>query len=142
MSDCTFSIEELVPHAKPMLMVDRIVVAAEDYGQVASRIVESSPLFGPEGLMAAAYMELIAQAEAALQGWRQLQTGLPIKAGYLVGVRNLEVVRQAQEGDELLISVRTTATIGGFRVVEGLVKCGESVMARGNLKLFLVDPDE
>ena len=104
MGDALCSAAGLVPHQKPMRLVDAVLWAERDRGQVEARVKADNPLLGLQALLSASYMELMAQAEAALQGWRHKQEGLPMRMGYLVGVRSMEVFHSARLGDELAIT--------------------------------------
>ena len=63
--------ELLVPHRRPVCMIDRLVEYRDESGVVEALIHSGNLLVGEDGVLdRAAYMELIAQAYAAFKGYR------------------------------------------------------------------------
>lgn len=133
--------EHLLPHRAPMRLVDTLVSVNDGCAVAESILPRSTMMADGEGKIdEVAFMELIAQSYAAFKGYMDRMNGKPPGEGFLVGVRNLEVIGRAYAGDRLLTSIRTVAALGGFAVVEGSVTRGDETLASGTLKLWLVDP--
>jgi predicted hotdog family 3-hydroxylacyl-ACP dehydratase len=61
--------EQLVPHRRPVCMIDRLVEYRDESGVVEALIRSGNILVGEDGVLdCIAYMELIAQAYAATYG--------------------------------------------------------------------------
>src|SRR5450830_981789 len=77
----------LVPHAAPMLLLDRVLrVDAETLcAEVAIR--PDSLFYGERGIGAWVGIEYMAQAIAAYAGYHAQQRGEPVKIGFLLGAR-------------------------------------------------------
>ncbi len=132
--------ERLIPHRKPMRLVDTLLSVHEDCGVTETLLPRTSMMADGEGkLHEVAFMEMIAQSYAAFNGYRDLVEGKPAGAGFLVGVRRLEITGRAYAGDRLLTSIRTVASFGGFAVVEGSVTRGDETVASGIIKLWLME---
>ncbi|MCB1691033.1 MAG: hypothetical protein KDI33_21230 [Halioglobus sp.] len=83
-------IEELVPHAAPMLLLDRVIESGEDY-LVAELTVRLDGMFDDEGFVPALVgIEYMAQSIAAFSGLRSRVAGEPAKLGFLLGTRRFE----------------------------------------------------
>jgi predicted hotdog family 3-hydroxylacyl-ACP dehydratase len=82
------------------------------------------------------YFELMAQSIAALNGFKQLGGSQEPSGGYLVGAQNLEILGSARVGDELTISVHKDLRFGGFGIVKGTVSRNDTVLARGEIKIW------
>jgi predicted hotdog family 3-hydroxylacyl-ACP dehydratase len=83
-------IHTLVPHADPMVLLDR-VVSFEDENLCAEVTIRSDSMFcGADGVGAWVGIEYMAQAIAAHAGYEQQLHGLPIKIGFLLGSRRYE----------------------------------------------------
>lgn len=81
------AITELVPHAGPMCLLDR-VLAAEGERLSAEVVVPAQGLFSQDGGVGAwVGIEYMAQAVAAWAGWQARQLGLPPRIGLLLGTR-------------------------------------------------------
>jgi predicted hotdog family 3-hydroxylacyl-ACP dehydratase len=84
-------IHTLIPHADPMVLLDR-VVSFEGDRLCAEVVIRHDSLFcGAEGVGAWVGIEYMAQAVAAHAGYEQKLHGLPIKIGFLLGSRKYEV---------------------------------------------------
>lgn len=125
-----------------MRFVDTLVSVTDGWAVVESVLPRSSILADGEGKIdEVAFVELIAQSFAAFKGYMDRMDGKPPGEGFLVGVRRLGITGPAYAGDRLRTSIRTVAAIGGFAVVEGVVRRGDETLSSGTLKLWLVDPD-
>ena len=95
---------------------------------------------GTDGILDdASYPEIISQALAAMEGFRKLGTRDPHQEGFLLGVKNLEISGSARVGDTLRISVYKVAKLGDFGIVQGEVRNGDIVIARGEVKVWQSD---
>lgn len=80
-------IAELVPHAAPMLLLDRVVEAGEDR-MVCEVTIRADALFcDGEKVGAWVGIEYMAQTIAAMAGWRAKLRGWPVRIGFLLGTR-------------------------------------------------------
>lgn len=132
--------ERLIPHRKPMRLVDTLLSVDEDCGVTETVLPPDGVMADGEGkLHEVAFMEMIAQSYAAFKGYRDLVEGRPAGEGFLVGVRHLEFTGRAYAGDRLLTTIRTVASFGGFAVVEGCVTRRDETVASGIIKLWLVE---
>jgi 3-hydroxyacyl-[acyl-carrier-protein] dehydratase len=130
--------ESLVPHRRPVCMIDRLVEYSDESGMVEALIREGNLLVDEDGVLDhTAYMELIAQAYAAFKGYHDLLHEKPVKKGFLVVVKRMECRGEAFLGDLLRINVSTVSEIGGFAVAEGTVMRNGNVIASGSLTLWI-----
>lgn len=83
----------LVPHAGPMVLLDRVVAVEQD-SLCAEVAIRSDSLFATaEGVGAWVGIEYMAQAIAAHAGYEAYQRGEPVKVGFLLGSRRYECAR-------------------------------------------------
>jgi predicted hotdog family 3-hydroxylacyl-ACP dehydratase len=86
-------IRSLIPHAGPMVLLDRVISVDEDslWAEVGIR---SDTLFcGPDGVGAWVGIEYMAQAIGAWAGYNAWLRGEPVKLGFLLGTRRYECSR-------------------------------------------------
>lgn len=132
--------EKLIPHRKPVYMVDRLIEFKDQAGTVEAVVSSENALIEDNGqLDQLAVTEMIAQACAAAKGYEGRLSSDPIKLGFLVGIKKIEFFGKAFVGDHLQISVRTVGAISGFTVVEGRVICNQKIIAAGKIKLWVPD---
>jgi len=78
--------ERLLPHRRPMILLDTLVEVEAD-GCVCETVIRADfPFLEAQGAPACVGVELMAQATAALGGYRAMQSGEPVQPGFLLGV--------------------------------------------------------
>ncbi|MGH7796390.1 MAG: 3-hydroxylacyl-ACP dehydratase [Candidatus Binatia bacterium] len=86
-------IGSLVPHAGPMVLLDR-VISADEESLCAEVSIRSDSLFcGAEGVAAWVGLEYMAQTISAYAGYSAHLRGDPVKIGFLLGTRCYECSR-------------------------------------------------
>lgn len=131
-------VEMLLPHRKPMCLVDRLVEFADACGVVEALVGRESLLVGEDGLLdRIALIELIAQSYATVRGYSDLLHGEEVRKGFLVAAKRIEVKGTAAVGDVLRISVTTTGEYGDFSLADGVVTSGGEVLASGNVTVWV-----
>jgi len=132
----TSELEAFMPHRPPMQLIDRLVEV--DDVSVAEVSVREDMLFvSADGTVdEAAYMEMIAQAMAARNGYVNYGSGNG-NEGFLIGAKDFIVNEAAHVGDTLTVRVNKVAELGGeLAVIRGVVLRGSEVMAEGEVKVY------
>ncbi len=105
--DGNWVLEELVPHAHPMILIDSI--SEPEPGGLSSlvRISEDCPFYeASQGVPSYVGIEYVAQTVAALAGLKAKRAGEDVKIGFLLGTRRLQATQPYFTlGSELTISV-------------------------------------
>ena len=87
-------IETLVPHAAPMILLDRIVARAPDRVTCELTVRPDAPFVEADGVAAVVALEYMAQAAAVFAGLRSVADGAPIRWGFLIGCSELNLERE------------------------------------------------
>jgi len=128
---------QLVPHKPPMLMIDRLLEVRERASLSEMTVLQEMVFVGKDGkLDEASYPEIMSQAIAAQEGFRRLGSRNPQQEGFLLGIKNIEILGSAKVGDVLRISMFKVAKYGDFGIIQGEVKRGDTVISRGELKVW------
>ena len=133
------SAEPFVPHRGKMLLIDRIV-SVGDEAEVEAVVSPESIFVDAKGDMEpSAYVELIAQAMAARDGYVNFGgSGNGGREGYLVGAKDLKVHALAHAGDRLGIKIKRLAGLGDeVAVIGGTISRNGTLMAEGEIKVWL-----
>lgn len=87
-----WSLEELMPHSRSMLLLDTPTDAGDDWAEAGVRIAEDSLFYDPQvkGVPAWVGLEYMAQTVALYSGICARRAGLPIKLGLLLGTRRYQ----------------------------------------------------
>jgi|CXWL01.1.fsa_nt_gi predicted hotdog family 3-hydroxylacyl-ACP dehydratase len=83
-------IGELLKHAPPMILIDRVLECADEHLTAEVVIRDDSPFCIAGAVGAWVGIEYMAQAIAAWSGWRARERGEPIRIGFLLGTRRYE----------------------------------------------------
>jgi len=130
--------EELVPHRLPMRLVERLLEIEGHNGCVEALVRSDCPLVDENGLLEdVALIELIAQGYAALKGYVDRRDGLPVRQGFLVGIKKLVRLHSARVGDCLQIRINTLVELDNVAVAEGEIWADKTLIARGEIKIWI-----
>ena len=102
-------IRSLVPHAGPMVLLDRVVSADADNLLAEVRIRSDSLFCNADGVGVWVGIEYMAQAIGAWAGYTAQLRGEPVKLGFLLGTRRYECIRPIfLLGSVLQVCIRRT----------------------------------
>ena len=132
--------ERLVPHKPPMLMIDTLLTIRERASVSEMEVRGDSIFLGANGTLdEASYAEIISQAIAAQDGFKNLENRRLGSEGFLLGIKNLEILGNARIGDKLTVHVYKVARYGEFGIIKGEVFRGADLIAKGEIKLWQSD---
>ncbi|MBN1614581.1 MAG: hypothetical protein JW950_08970 [Deltaproteobacteria bacterium] len=123
-------IEHLIPHRGPMRLIDRVLRADGNRLETLSVVEKTWPLCSIRGVDVIVAIEVIAQAAAALHGYRKGWQDEP-KVGLLVGVKDARFYRR-----HLPMKAKLTGRVAvlslkrSFCVFEGELMLGEELICR------------
>jgi len=125
-----------IPQAAPMRAVDSILSVGERCAETLLEVRAGLPFVDGAGrLDETLYVEMVAQSIAALEGFKNRgKNGRP--EGFLLGASDFRIHGGAAVGDVLTISVRKEAKFGEFGVIHGAVRCGATLLAEGEIKIW------
>ena len=139
-TDCSalpLAAARLVPHQPPARMVDALTAVEERGATVTASIAETNPHCREGRLTEAAHLEVMAQAAAALHGYRsQVRHDGVAQRGMLVGARDLEVYETVRVGDALTVSLHKEARLGTFGVVRAEIRRKGTLVSKAELKTW------
>lgn len=81
-------VARLLPHAAPMIIIDRVVSASAEYFEAEVVLRPDSLFCDGKSVNAWVGIEYMAQAVAAYAGAEALAAGRPVKIGFLLGTRS------------------------------------------------------
>jgi len=140
--ECPYSIEELLIHRPPMLLLDNVI--GYDEARVLASVVisESSPLVTPEGVPGHVAIEYMAQTCGAYAGAMALDAGTPVKIGLLLGTRLFRVlVPWFRLGNRLLVSASIVFHDEQLAAFDCKIEIGSRLVADAQLKVYQPEND-
>ncbi len=139
------TIETLVPHRGPMLLLSEIIAFDEQRAAAKAVVAESWPLTTRTGADPLVLIELVAQTAALNNGWMILQrrSANQDHRGWIVGVKSARLfIDRIAIGTTITIESRNQFEYDNFREIRGEVKIGDRVAAEVVLQLVQAEPME
>ncbi len=101
------SIEAILPHRPPMILLDRVEDAGEGYLVCSVTLRDDSPFVHGGAASPVVATEYMAQCVAAHSGLKAVRRGDPVRIGFLLGARSIELETEAFEiGEKLIVEAR------------------------------------
>ena len=85
----------LLPHSGHMVLIDRITRYGDDFVEAGAQIKPDHILLDGGMLPYTAFIELMAQAVGAYAGIQARKNARPVRLGFLLGTRKLEIFAQS-----------------------------------------------
>lgn len=85
----------LLPHSGRMVLIDRITRYGDDFVEAGAQIRSDHILLDGGMLPYTAFIELMAQAVGAYAGIQARKNARPVRLGFLLGTRKLEIFAQS-----------------------------------------------
>jgi len=127
----------LIPQREPMVMVSGLL-SSDENGMTTFLLLEENNIFIQNGRFREnGLIENIAQSAAAMNGYRSLMDGEPVKNGYIGGIKNLEIFALPETGQRLTTRVKETNNVMGASIIEGEIYCNEQLLAKCEMKVFM-----
>jgi predicted hotdog family 3-hydroxylacyl-ACP dehydratase len=137
MADFAYPIEALLPHARPMILIDRVLRAEEGFIKTELTVRGDMPFYeAGKGVAAHVAIEWMAQACGAYVGLEALRVGQPVRIGFLLGSRNFTAAPHwFAAGEQLTVEARVTFRDGDTAVFDCSVSRAGTELARAALTL-------
>ncbi len=132
-------VNELIPQRFPFVFIDKVTDFNDAEVSTVFEVKADGPFMNGNIFEEAGLIENIAQTAAALEGCNAKLKNEGVKVGFIGSVKNLEIERSAVLGEILNTNVRIVHNAMGVNIAEGVVKCGEEVLAKCTLNIFLKD---
>lgn len=138
-----YSIEQVLPHRSPMILLDNFIEAGADYAVCKVTIAEHSQFYDGVSQTVPAYVgiEYMAQTIAAYAGASNLAKGGAIKIGFLLGCRKYQPeVTAFTLGTELTITATELVTEdNGLSVFDCSIMQQQQLLVSARLNVFQPD---
>ena len=130
------SIEKFLPHRAPARMIDAII--AQDETGICCKVGWPTKSFFHE-TPHTAMVEMIAQCSAVMMA--QLDGNEPEGLGMLTAIKNFEFLAKPLPSLSIEVEVKTEGELGQHKIVTGIVRQQQNILAKGRVFLYL-DQDQ
>jgi len=133
-----YEIESLLPHARPMILLDKVVDRLPDGIVTELQIRPDAPFFQQgRGIPAHVALEWMAQTCGAHVGATALESGEPVRIGLLLGTRDFNSrIDWFTTGRNILVTARLIYHEGETAVFDCWVSLGEEIVATAKLTVY------
>lgn len=133
-------IEDLIPHGRGMVLVDRVTQFRDNGITTAVRINDEALFADSHGVPTWVALEYLGQTIAAYAGLKARRAGEPVRIGFLVGARRFDPgYSHFPFGVELSLSADTiTDGDSGLQIFECHI-LGPGIDCKTNLNVYLPD---
>ena len=133
------TIESLLPHRKPMLLIDDIIRFDELSAVTRSVATEAWPLVDTNRISGLVLIELVAQTASVNNAWELIkQEGIEgDRRGWIVAVKRARLyVDTIAPGTEIVVATRNGFAFENFREVEGTAHIDDHLAAEITLQVM------
>ncbi|MDF1614732.1 ACP dehydratase [Desulfurivibrio dismutans] len=128
---------ELVPQRPPMLLVDELLEWRPGRALARAVVPAAGIWYDPEtGVPTEYWIELVAQAMAAANGYDAMQAGAAPGSGMLVGVDSFRLYQVPRPGATVLVELKKTFEFGAVKIIKGWVRSAEADLAEVEIKVW------
>ena len=140
MKPCPYAINDLVPHATPMILLDRVDAYDANNVEASLTIRDDSPFVGNRKVPSYLAVEYMAQSIAAYSGLQALENNEPVRIGFLLGTRKLKLwTPELSVGDELVVNVSVLYNDGEMAAFDCRALRGDQLVAEASINVFQPD---
>ncbi len=131
------NILSILPHRPPFIMVDELLFADDRSARTSYRVPPDN-LFVEDGKWnEAGLLENMAQTVAAGAGYMAKSRNEAVQIGFIGGVKNFVIAELPAVGDLLITETVVTDTVFNMVRVEGKVHSKGTLIASGELNIFI-----
>jgi len=137
LSDLT--LEDLLPHRGPMLLIEKVLEVDATHALTLCRVAQSWPMADEKGVHPLVLIELAAQTAGVCNGWDRVRTkGLDSdKMGWLVGIKKTEIFTDCLPfGGEIITRAENSYSFENLREVSCEQRMGDILICKSTLQLF------
>jgi predicted hotdog family 3-hydroxylacyl-ACP dehydratase len=135
--------ENLLPHRKPMLVVDRLIESDGTAGFAEAIFTMDSPFVDSRGKIDRLILaEAVAQSYASAKSHQDIDQGNAPSKGFLAGISKASFYADARAGELLTLRVRTEERFDSFYISLGQVFQNDVLIMEITIKIWVFTDTE
>lgn len=135
----SYNILDLLPQRPPFVMVDRLVWCDQSVTRTELLVREENLFCDGGQLSTAGICENMAQTCAARLGYLSLESGEPVRLGFIGSITNMEVYKRPQAGQVITTEIDVIEEVFNITLVHAKVLYNNELVAESNLKIALAE---
>jgi len=131
------NVADIIPQKFSMRLIDTLESIGDRKGVISAVVDKDGIFIDDQGFLdEAAYIEIIAQAIAAMGAFKELGKEASKTEGFLLGIKKLTIYKRAFAGDKLKIDIFKEGSYGDFAIIQGSISCADAILAEGEIKVW------
>ncbi|NOX84345.1 MAG: hypothetical protein GXO86_00025 [Chlorobi bacterium] len=129
-------VQNMIPQAPPMVMVDGLL--SSDEQSTTSRLVtDKNNIFCQNGYFhEPGLIENMAQTVALRGGYEAWKNGTEVKKGFIGSVKNFTVFQLPAENTTLHTTITVTSRLMNATMIRGQIFANDTLIAEGEMSIF------
>jgi len=129
MNPIDVEIDTLIPHRRPLRLIDEILSVDEDSAMSAASINRQWPLLTDGAVNPIVLIELVAQTAAALGGLKKKKEAA-VGGGLIVGIKSANFfIDEIPMNSRIITRSTTRLLLDNFKEITGVVRINDAVVA-------------
>lgn len=133
------NVTDFIPQRPPMVMVDGLRSLEGDTAVTFFTVREDNVFIESGNLGVPGLVENIAQSAALRTGYLCKTEGVVVPLGFIGALKDLELNSLPATGSQLHTEIKLLHDVMNASVIEGRVYQGETLLARCEMKVFLLE---
>ena len=126
-----------------MLFIDQLISRDGDRAKATAKVpTEGICLAQKPGLLPEFFIEVMAQAMAAANGYDAIQRDQKAGKGFLVGVNEFNFLANPRPDIDLRIEIEKTFDFGPVKIIKGEIFQDNLLLVKGEMKVWEEEPDD
>ncbi len=131
---------KIIPQRPPFVMVDHLINASEKNAETSFHISKENVLVENGFLSEAGLLENMAQTAAAKAGYEAFKKNMPVERGYIVAVKNFEIISLPAIGEEIRTTITIRDIVMNMMVIDATVENNEKIIAKCEMNIMIEKP--
>jgi predicted hotdog family 3-hydroxylacyl-ACP dehydratase len=131
------TITDFIPQRGPMLMINNLLEAGEDYA-TSELLIEGDNVFVENDIFReAGLIENIAQTAAVHLGYHCHKNQKPVPHGFIAAIKHLEIYSMPRVHTSIKTGIKVTNRISEVTLIEGRIEQGGNMICRCEMRVYL-----
>jgi predicted hotdog family 3-hydroxylacyl-ACP dehydratase len=131
---------DILPQLPPFVMIDTLLYCDRERTETALQVRKDNIFCDNGHLSESGLIENIAQTCAARMGYiNKYICRDTVKLGFIGAIRNMEIFRLPQTGEQLITRIDTLEEIFRMTLVNANIRVGEDLVAACEMKISITD---
>ena len=132
-----WTISDLIPQRKPIMMVDKLCSASDEGATTLLSVRDDNMFLDGEKMCEAGITEHMAQSASAMEGYKYKSQGKEAPVGFIGEVKKFTLNFMPKIGDTISTEIRVVSEAMGITLINAQSSVDGEVAATCQMKIFI-----